>query len=301
MIEIIENELEGFFSHLIAEKNLSDNSIKSYRKDLAQLSDFLEVESITAFNDIDTLLIRGFLYYLSGNGLGNRSMARKLSAIRTFFRFLCRSGKMELNPAIAVSAPKIEKALPKLLTESEMAKVINELDDWEGSSGIKARAVFYLLYSTGIRVSELTGLKLSAVSGSKLLAGTIRVFGKGRKERIVPIGEKAVEAVRDYLSLRAGASLDAFLFINTQGEPLQARSVRYLLDKVVSRLISLNKHISPHMIRHSFATHLLNNGADLRAVQEMLGHSSISTTQIYTHVSKKKLQETYEKFHPHAK
>jgi len=291
-----QDVLQSYYDHLIAEKNLSENSLKSYSRDMEQFTDYINKEGVVSLSDIDNLIVRGFLYHLADAGTGNNSVGRKLSTLRGFFRFLCREGLLDANPAEQVHAPKKEQRLPRFIREDEMEALIKEMDHWSDSRGIRDRAVFYLLYSAGIRVSELTGLAIRDVD---FFSNTIKVKGKGRKERIVPVGSKAMSALKQYFEIRQGKDSSKVVFLNSKNTPLLPRAVRYLLDKLFIRLSSFRK-ISPHMLRHSFATHMLDNGADLRSVQELLGHASLSTTQIYTHVSKKRLKEIYDRCHPHA-
>ena len=292
----------SFFRHLEGERGLSENSVLAYQKDLEQFSGYLDASGARLPEELDSALVRGFVYHLDESGITARSVSRKLSAVRTFFRFLCREGVLDSNPARHVTSPKQDKPLPRFLSASEMEAVLSGMDGWSEPGDLRDRAVFYLLYSSGLRVSELCSLTidqaLSLDAGSD--QNEFRIIGKGRKERIVPVGRAAVRTVLAYLPVRGIAKdrSDA-LFLNSRGTALLPRAVRYLLEKLMARL-SLFKRISPHTLRHTFATHLLNNGADLRSVQEMLGHASLSTTQIYTHVSRAALKKEYEKAHPHA-
>ncbi|MCK4907512.1 MAG: tyrosine recombinase XerC [Spirochaetes bacterium] len=288
--------IDGFFQQLTVEKNLSEHSIIGYKKDIEQFFDFLNQEDVEEIKKVDNLLVRDFLYHLTSAGMSAGTISRKLSALRVFFKYLCRIEYMTTNPASIVTAPKNRPKIPRFLSEAEMGDIIKKMDEWSDEQGIRDRTIFYLLYSSGIRVSEMTGLKLKDID---FIAETLRVYGKGRKERIVPIGQRALSLLKVYLDFRTGIKFTDPVFLNSRGRRLRSRSVRYLLDQLFNRLHQFKK-ISPHVLRHSFATHLLDNGADLRSVQELLGHASLSTTQIYTHVSKKKLKETYNKSHPHA-
>lgn len=245
--------------------------------------------------DVDRLLIRSFLARLHRAGLKKSSAARKLASLRTFFRYLCREGVLARNPARALLSPRVERRIPAHLEETEIDRFLDAPGD--GDAALRARAILELLYATGIRCAELVGLDAAEVD---LQARMARVLGKGRKERIVPFGNKAAAALRAYLPARARARprSDA-LFVNARGGRLTDRSVRQIVAVRV-RQVALARRISPHTLRHSFATHLLERGADLRAIQELLGHASLSTTQRYTHVNARHLLEIYKKAHPRA-
>jgi integrase/recombinase XerC len=242
---------------------------------------------------VDHLLIRSFLARLHRDGLKKSSAARKLASLRTFFRYLCREGILEANPARALLSPRLERRMPAHLDESEVGAFLAV--DGERDADVRARAIFELLYATGIRCAELVGLDLPEVD---LEGRFVRVLGKGRKERVVPFGLPAQKALRDYLPVRSGwrPRTDA-LFVNARGGRLTDRSVRAIVQRRV-RETALARKISPHGLRHSFATHLLEHGADLRALQMMLGHADISTTQIYTHVARERLKQLHAKHHP---
>jgi len=246
----------------------------------------------------DSISMRNYIASLRHQGLRKSSIARHLTAIRSFYRFLCREEVAELNPAQAVASPKRDKLLPHFLYYEEVEALLNAPDDSLG--GRRDKAILEVLYGCGLRVSELTALDCGSIEHD---VGYLRVFGKGAKERIVPIGLEAVNAVNRYLSLRAehGANTDKQLplFLNLRGGRLSDRSVRNIINKYTEQ-IALIKHISPHTLRHSFATHLLDNGADLRSVQELLGHVKLDTTQIYTHVTRSRMREVYDRTHPRA-
>jgi len=293
----------SFFRHLEGERGLSENSIAAYQKDLEQFSVFLDKSGALIPDELDGALVRGFIYHLNRAGISRRSAGRKLSTVRTFFRYLCRENILQSNPAVHIASPKQEKSLPKFLSASEMEAILDRMEHQGGLQDLRDRAVFYLLYSSGLRVSELCSLSLG--QGMSLDTGSseneLRITGKGDKERIVPVGQEAARAVAEYLAVRGSSGgMGASLFLNSRGGPLFPRAVRHLLGKFMAKL-SIFKRISPHMLRHSFATHLLNNGADLRSVQEMLGHVSLSTTQMYTHVSKERVKKEYDAAHPHAR
>jgi integrase/recombinase XerC len=243
---------------------------------------------------------RSFLAHLAKKGLSRRSIARKLSSLRSLYRFLLREGQLAQNPFQLVSTPKVEKKLPSFLYPNEIQSFF-DLPDTSTPLGMRDRLIFELLYASGIRVSELVTLTLEAVNPSM---GIALVYGKGAKERYVPIGSYACDILRQYLDngrkkLLAGKADHGYLLLNYRGEPLSDRSVRRIVDKHVEAH-ALNLRVSPHTFRHTFATHLLNGGADLRTVQELLGHVNISTTQVYTHVTKERLRHVYDAAHPRA-
>jgi integrase/recombinase XerC len=271
--------------------------VKAYGEDLEQFRAHAESElgREPRPGDVDHLLIRSFLAHLHRSGLRKSSSARKLASLRTFFRFLCREGVLDTNPARPILSPRLERRIPTHLDEAEVGRLLDVPGDADGA--LRARAILELLYATGIRCSELVGLD---VGEADLSARMVRVLGKGRKERIVPFGKRAAEALRAYLPARARAHpRNDALFVNARGGRLTDRSVRKILASRV-RQVALARRISPHTLRHSFATHLLERGADLRAIQELLGHASLSTTQRYTHVNARHLVEIYKKSHPRA-
>jgi integrase/recombinase XerC len=296
----MRSAIRAFLSDLKHRRGLSPNTLSSYESDLIQFQVFLE-EALGSSkpSSVDVLAIRSFLAHLHAQGLSRASVARKLAALRTFFRFLQREGTIEKNPARLVSTPRLDRKLPARIEEGEVEQLL-EAPDTAGPLGRRDRAMLELLYGSGLRVGELTALDLSTCDlDSRLL----RVLGKGSKERLVPFGEPASEALRSYLRDRRalvalGEGTDA-LFLNHRGGRLTARSVRRLMDRYL-KLTALRSGLSPHSLRHAFATHLLENGCDLRAIQELLGHESLSTTQKYTQLSTRKLLEVYEKSHPKA-
>jgi integrase/recombinase XerC len=287
----------AFERYLEAERNASPHTIRAYVEDVRQFDRFMreELGREASPPDADHLLIRAFLARLHQSGIKKISSGRKLAALRTFFRFLCREGILAQNPARALLSPRIERRIPSHLDEGEVDRLLDVPGD--GAAAVRARAFLELLYATGIRCAELVGLDLAEVD---LEGRMVRVLGKGRKERIVPFGARAAAAIRAYLPVRATArpTTDA-LFVNARGGRLTDRSIRAILAARV-RQVALARRISPHTLRHSFATHLLERGADLRAIQELLGHASLSTTQRYTHVNARHLIEVYKKAHPRA-
>lgn len=286
----MERHIEKFLRYLDIERNASPHTILNYKLDLENFRDFLkdiEVEKV------DYLFVRKFLAHLKENKIGARSVSRKLSALKSFFKFLVKEKYVNTNPADAIAYPKQEKLLPKFLTEIDVVRLI-EAPDETTLKGLRDRAILETLYSTGMRISELVSLKTSQID---FIGATVIVMGKGKKERMLPIGERALRVVRSYLEKRGVDSQRVFL--NKNKKPLGARGIRKMLDKYIL-MASLKEHISPHTLRHTFATHLLNRGADLRSVQELLGHANLSTTQIYTHLTTDKLKSVYDHAHPRA-
>jgi integrase/recombinase XerC len=292
--------IRAFLDDLKNRRGLSPNTIFGYESDLVQFQVFLEEElGSSKPSSVDVLAIRSFLAHLHGQGLARASIARKLAALRTFFRFLLREGTIEKNPARLVSTPRLDRKLPLRIEEGEVESLL-EAPDTATPLGRRDRAMLELLYGAGLRVGELVALDLSTCD---LESRLVRVWGKGGKERIVPFGEPAEEALRSHLPDRRalvalGEGTDA-LFLNHRGGRITARSVRRLMEGYL-KLTALRSGLSPHSLRHAFATHLLEHGCDLRAIQELLGHQSLSTTQKYTQLSTKRLLEVYEKSHPKA-
>lgn len=296
--------MKSFHNYLAYEKQYSFRTIKSYLKDIDDFFIFLGKEKVLEISDlakkIDASEIRGYIEYLMKRGLMKRSIARKLAALRTFYRFMFKMGYIDNNPANSVSTPRQEKRLPSFLEEAEMDELLNLPDDTP--MGLRDKAIMELIYSTGLRVSELINLKLQDVLFNEKL---LRVMGKGNKERIIPFGDLAEQALREYIKIRknllkkGNSDLSDYLFINNLGKRMNDRVIRRIVKKYVNQLAIIKK-ISPHTLRHSFATHLLNSGMDLRAIQELLGHSRLSTTQIYTHLDLASLISVYKKSHPRA-
>ncbi|HKN83625.1 MAG TPA: tyrosine recombinase XerC [Pyrinomonadaceae bacterium] len=302
----MQNLIEQFLEHLRYERNVSTHTLRNYSSDLEQFLQFLtagEKRNAPDVSEIDHLTIREWMAELHSAQRSKRSIARKLAALRTFFQFLVREGMLEMNPAKLVSTPRLEKKLPKHLSIEDAIRFI-ESPDPETDLGKRDRAMLELMYATGVRVAELTTLNLADVDFRSQL---IRVTGKRRKQRIVPFGDPAGEALRSYFKVRDKFLFNApvskrdgeALFLNYQGTRITTRSVGRMVDKYI-RLCAGMHNISPHALRHSFATHLLDSGADLRDIQELLGHARLSTTQVYTHVSMEKLIEVYDKAHPKA-
>ncbi|HKZ32662.1 MAG TPA: tyrosine recombinase XerC [Vicinamibacteria bacterium] len=287
----------AFLRHLERERNASPHTIRAYAEDLAQFSSYLQRELGRSPRpaDVDHLLVRGFLAELHQRGLRKSSSARKLAGLRSFFRYLCREGRLTANPARALQTPRQEKRIPAVLDEAQAASLLELPGD--GTAAVRGRAILELLYGTGIRCAEAVALDVHEID---IAARMVRVLGKGRKERIVLFGRRAEAALSAWLVERGKLRprTDA-LFLNARGGRLSGRSVRTLVATRVKQL-ALARRCSPHTLRHSFATHLLMRGADLRAIQELLGHASLSTTQRYTHVDTRHILEVYKKAHPRA-
>lgn len=286
----------AFLLYLAHERNASPHTIRAYGEDLAQFVAHLrrEVGHAPRPQEVDALLIRGFLSELHRAGIRKSSASRKLATLRTFFRFLCREGVLESNPARALVSPRIEKRVPEHLQEDHMAAFLDV--PGEGLAALRTRAMLELLYGTGIRCAELVGLDRNRID---LDERVVRVVGKGRKERVVPFGRPARNALLAYLAHARKIAVGEALFVNARGERISDRYVRMVVARRV-RQVALHRRISPHSLRHSFATHLLERGADLRSIQELLGHANLSTTQRYTHVHLTHIVEIYRKTHPRA-
>lgn len=289
----MRRETAAFLRYLKNERNVSDHTAKAYELDLRQFLAYATraLGKAPAPRDVDHLVIRGFLAQLHEQGLKKASAGRKLAALRTFFRFLCREGWLEKNPARVLVSPRLDRLIPEHLEQTEVPGFVEIPGD--DFASLRDRAILELLYATGIRCAELVGLD---ANGIDLDSGMVRVLGKGRKERIVPFGKHADRALRAYLAVRHPGSP---LFQNSRGGRLTDRSVRRRIARRV-RETALTRRISPHTLRHSFATHLLQRGADLRSIQELLGHSSLSTTQRYTHVDLGHIMDIYKKAHSRA-
>lgn len=306
-------EILQFVNHLKVERGFSAHTLRAYLNDLDQFADFLangakalqrEPGEPRPRASLDVLQqavkndVRRYLAHVQTAGATPRTAARKLAAIRSAYRFFVRTGHMEINPAKLVKSPKLGRDLPEVLSIPEVTALV-EAPDTSTALGIRDRALLETLYSSGIRAGELTALKLTDVD---LGHGSMRVLGKRKKERIVQLGSYAVNALKRYLSARPelGTPKHSIVFVNARGGPLTARSVQRVVEKYVRQILPGRHEISPHTLRHTFATHLLDGGADLRVVQELLGHESLSTTQIYTHISIDRLKQVYRDAHPHA-
>jgi len=280
-------------------QNRSEHTIAAYQTDLGQFFRFaaleqgLDPETLTV-DLVDVHIVRSFLGILAEHGLARKSMARKLAALRSLFKYLCREEILQINPVQRVASPKLGRKLPHFLYLDQVEGLLRA-SDCTNLLGSRDQVIIELLYGSGLRVSELVGLSRENLD---LESGLIRVLGKGSKERVVPVTNYAIQAIGVYLGLRSDNN--QALLLNYQGTRLSDRSVRRILDKLVAR-ISLEQHVNPHMLRHSFATHLLDGGADLRSVQELLGHQKLSSTQIYTHLTRERLKDVYAQAHPRAK
>ena len=286
----MERYIDKFIRYLEIEKNYSKHTILNYRLDLLGFKGFLADLDL---EKVDYLFLRKYLAQLKEKKLSNRSVNRHLSTLRSFFRFLNREGLLKTNPMVILSSPKQEKHLPLFLTEEEVSKLI-EAALPKDERGLRDRAILETFYSTGIIISELAGLSIEDID---FIGGIVKVMGKGKKERLVPIGERAIASIRAYLDSRKKQA--DTLFLNKSKKRITTRGIRNIVRKYILNA-GIRRGVSPHTLRHSFATHLLNRGADLRSVQELLGHANLSTTQIYTHLTTDRLKSVYDKAHPRA-
>lgn len=297
----MELHIKDFMHYLIVERGLAKNTIESYQRDLVKYVQYLKhVEQLIDYNDVTRVNILSFLKHLHEQNKSSKTIARHIASIRAFHQFLLREKAAEQDPSVHIETPQLERKLPKVLSAAEVEALLS-IPNSSTPFGIRDKAMLELLYATGMRVSELMNLNLDDVH---LTMGFIRCFGKGSKERIVPIGRMAAEAVEAYLTQARPLLIkkqkdETALFVNHHGRRLTRQGFWKILKKLASEA-KIEKELTPHTLRHSFATHLLENGADLRAVQEMLGHADISTTQIYTHVTKTRLKDVYNQFHPRA-
>ena len=282
------------------EKQYAHNTITSYKNDLDLFYCFLKEQGIDKPGNIDYQVIREFLNYLYNKKYSNRAIARHISSLRSFFKYLKKENIITNNPMILISNPKIEKKLPKIVYSKELETILNT-PDLNTLIGIRDALILELLYATGVRVSELVNIKLMDID---IPQKEIRILGKGSKERIVLYGSRCATLLNDYLNkVRSNLANDKYsemyLLLSKTGRPINTREIRYIIDDVVKKA-GLKIHISPHVLRHTFATDLLNNGADLRSVQQLLGHESLSTTTIYTHITNERLRHVYLNTHPRA-
>ena len=282
-----------FLRYLDLQRGASRHTLRGYATDLAELRAFLARQGVTELHSADGRAIRAWLAWLHDRKLAKSSIARKLATVRSCFKFLARRGVVELNPARQVRSPKLPKRLPSFLPKDE-SKELLDLRTERSGAGLRDGAVLELLYATGLRVAECCGLDRDDVDGRQ---GTVRVLGKGGKERVVPVGDEALHAVDSWLAVRGEAR--GALFTNARGGRLTTRSVHRIV-KQRARAAGIDRRVTPHTLRHSFATHMLGEGADLRLIQELLGHSRLSTTQRYTHVSPEHLMKVYDSTHPRA-
>ena len=289
--------LERSQRHIATERRLSAHTVAAYRRDLLSLAHWCDRSGFSDWRELDHQHVRTFAARTHAQGLSGRSIQRRLAAVRSFYNFLLREGAVARNAALEVQAPKPGKRLPAALDVDQMARLLS----LKPKNALEHRdlALLELFYSSGLRLSELTGLRIPDLD---LEAGQVRVLGKGHKERIVPVGRVAIAALRRWLDERArlAPAAQQAVFVGRRGEPLGPRAVQ-LRVAAQARAMGIPQHLHPHMLRHSFATHLLESSGDLRAVQELLGHASVSTTQIYTHLDFQHLARTYERAHPRAK
>jgi integrase/recombinase XerC len=297
MSAALVRDVERFLASLSLERRLSPHTSDGYGRDLAALLDYCEAHGIDAWDALDSEHVRSFAAQCHRRGLGSRSIQRRLSAVRSLCRFLIREGGLARDPAAGVQAPKAAKRLPAALDTDTMARLLAFRSD--DRLGVRDKAIMELFYSSGLRLAELLGLDLTDLD---LRDRTVRVLGKGRKTRIVPVGRHAVAALGAWLRERAGLAAveERAVFVGVNGRRLGPRIVQRRIARW-ARLQGLPEHVHPHMFRHSFASHLLESSGDLRAVQELLGHSSISTTQVYTHLDFQHLARTYDAAHPRAR
>ena len=297
-----EHEIIEYKNFLKLERSLSDNSIDAYVNDINKLTSFLKsINKVDIdYFDIDTIIIREFVEYLYNICISSYSQARIISGIKSFFNYLLIEEKIKINPTELIESPKLDKKLPDTLNIEDIEKILSsiELDSFEG---VRNRAIIETLYSCGLRVSELINLSYQNLY---LDIGFIKVIGKASKERLVPIGSAAIKYIKIYSdqhrkNIKIKSGNEGFLFLNRRGSKI-SRNMVFIIIKNISQKLNLDKKISPHTFRHSFATHMIEGGADLRAVQEMLGHESITTTEIYTHLNKEYLREVVNKFHPRS-
>jgi tyrosine recombinase XerC len=288
-----------YIQYLETERNVSPYTVRNYTTDLSDFFQFLKGKEISLLEDVDRHVLRDYLSYLVGRGIVKASIARKLSAIRSFYRYLVREGILKTNPIERASSPKLDKRLPSFLTLDEVERLLNA-PDLSTPQGQRDRALLELLYASGLRVSELVSLDLNQIN---LDTSEIRVWGKGSKERVVLMGKPATEALRNYLEQSRpkllGKKKTNAIFLNRYGQRLPERSVQRILADYAAKA-GIEKRVHPHILRHTFATHLLDGGADLRVVQELLGHARLSSTQIYTHVTKSQARKVYLSAHPGA-
>lgn len=295
----MKDVLNKFVIYLKDEKNYSDYTITNYSIDIEEFYVFLKKENITRLQDVDYKMLRKYLNYMTENKYSNKTISRKLSSLRTFFKYLVKKEIINNNPMILISNPKEEKKLPKYLNYGEIEKIL-EIPNKETTLGLRNACILEILYSTGIRVSELVNLKIRDID---FYNKKIRVLGKGNKERIVLFGNRCEHLLERYIK-ESRAVLNKkkveYLFLNNLGQNISVRSIENIIDKI-EKEACLKFSISPHVFRHTFATHLLDNGADLNSVKELLGHENLNTTAIYTHVSNERLRKVYLECHPRAR
>jgi len=297
----VKEEIKKFLNYLKVEKGFSQNTIVAYENDLNQLAGSLEESGITSWKDFDRQSVLSYLTNLKERRYAATTVARKVAAIKSFFGFLVAEGLVKDNPTRDVPSPRVGKSLPKPISITQARQLLEETEKRATPEAKRDKAMLQLLYASGMRVSELVSLNLNDVDTD---GGYVRCFGKGHKERLIPIHSQAVAALKDYMSqgrpkMKAGGGEEA-LFLNRRGERLTRQGLWQII-KGYAKAAKLGIEITPHTLRHSFATHMLSGGADLRSVQELLGHANISTTQVYTHLTTEHIRRAYEKSHPRAK
>ncbi len=295
----MEKLIDQFLNYIRYEKGYSVHTIESYKNDFVDFLAFLSRQNIRSLESISYKILHLYIADLGKSGLKASSIERKVASLKSFFKYLGKIDAIEKNPASLISSPKKEKRLPSILEKGEVISLISSIPETDALS-VRNKTMVMLLYASGLRISELTGLNMKDIDFKE---GILSVIGKGSKQRMVPTGNTARQMLIKYLNYRR--DLDApkgdreALFLTKSGHRIQDRMVRYIINRYIHEL-SIQKHISPHTLRHTFATHMLQNGAGIRVIQEILGHESLSTTQVYTHLTIEKLKESYDKFHPHA-
>ncbi|WP_400163861.1 site-specific tyrosine recombinase XerD [Brevibacillus sp. TJ4] len=295
----MDSMIDQFIHFLAVEKGLSSNTLESYQRDMVAYTSYLQEQGVTRIEDSERTHIVGYLLSLREKGRATATLSRNMASIRAFYQFLVRDKYIDKDPSIHLETPKIEKRLPKVLSVEEVERLLDS-PPVNNPAGLRDKAMLELLYATGIRVSELVNLEASDVN---LEMGFVKCMGKGSKERIIPLGSVAVQMVRNYLQSGRSQLLkgrgETALFLNHLGKKITRQGFWKIIKRYAQKA-NIHAEITPHTLRHSFATHLLENGADLRSVQEMLGHADISTTQIYTHVTRTRIKDIYAKTHPRA-
>ena len=294
----MNNYINEFLEYILKQRNYSPNTYKNYNIDIIEFEEYL-IEKKTNFKDVDYKFIKGYLMKLYDRKLSRNTIARKLSSLRSFYKYLFNNDVIKTNPFKYVSSPKKERKLPKYLGVSEIEEIFN-VPDIKAPLGQRDKVILEVFYASGIRVGELVNIKISNIDFYKK---EILILGKGNKERIVEFGDYALDAINNYMNngrkeiLKKSNKSNDYLILNSRGDKITTRGIEKIIDNIVKK-VSIKKHISPHMLRHSFATHLLNEGCDILTVKELLGHESLETTQVYTHVSNERLREVYLKCHP---
>lgn len=298
MVNCMQKYMDSFIEYITLQRHYSNDTIINYTKDLDNFYNYLDSKSISSLNKVDYNIIRGYLMLLHEKEYSKKTISRHISTLKSFFKYLLGEHYIKDNPMSLITSPKLDKKLPQVLYYEDLDKLLNISND-DNIIGLRNGLILELLYSTGIRVSELVNIKVSDIDKYNT---QINIFGKGSKERVVIYGKVCEEKLNKYLNKRN--ELDKYkseyLLLNNQGRKLTTRGIRYIIDKIIKEG-GLKFHISPHVLRHTFATHMLNEGADLKSVQELLGHENLSTTQIYTHVSNERLRNVYLNSHPRAK